>query len=153
MQIPPSSHSQWLRNCWYVIAWNHEIPPAQSAELFTRTVLSEPIVVYRLADGNLVALEDRCPHRFAPLSKGRREGDDLRCGYHGLKFNPQGACVQAPGLPLVPAKACVKTYPARLHNNWVFVWMGDPVLADDSLLPNNFSCDNPDWQQDRKSVV
>jgi phenylpropionate dioxygenase-like ring-hydroxylating dioxygenase large terminal subunit len=136
----------WLRNCWYVIAWGHEIPPAESGELFTRTVLNEPVLVYRTAAGHIVALEDRCCHRHAPLSKGRREGDCVRCGYHGLKFDQAGACVEAPGIPIVPAKARVRTYPVVLKNNWVFVWMGDPAQADPALLPDNFSCESPHWK-------
>ena len=149
-----------------MIAWDHEVPPADSPELFHRTVLGEPVLVYRLADGpadglaiapangavnrpakgQLVALEDRCCHRAAPLSKGRREGDCVRCGYHGLKFNPEGACIEAPGIPIVPEKARVKTYPVAVKNKWVFVWMGDPALADEALLPDNFSNDHPHWQ-------
>lgn len=135
----------WLRNCWYVIAWDHEVPAAADEAIFTRTVLNEPIVVYRKQDGGLVAMEDRCCHRHAPLSKGRREGDCIRCGYHGLKFDPHGACVEAPGIPIIPAKARVKTYPVALKNKWVFVWMGDEAKADAALLPDNFSCDDPDW--------
>ena len=161
----PGGHAAWLRDCWYVIAWTHEIPPADSPELFHRTVLGEPILVYRLAEaagrfgssdgavnaanaqgGQLVALEDRCCHRLAPLHKGQREGDCVRCGYHGLKFNPQGVCVEAPGILIVPEKARVKTYPVAVKNNWVFVWMGDPALADEALLPDNFSNAHPDWQ-------
>ena len=80
----------WLRNCWYVIAWDHEIPAAGSPDLFGRTVLGEPILVFRCEDGALAALEDRTCHRSAPLSKGRREGDCVRCGYHGLMFDPVG---------------------------------------------------------------
>lgn len=139
------SHSPWLRNCWYVIAWDHEIPAADSPSLFTRTVLGDPILVMRTADGGFTALEDRCCHRLAPLSMGRREGDCVRCGYHGLKFNAQGACVEAPGIARVPARACVRTYPLALRHKWLFVWMGDPARADTALLPDNFSCDHPDW--------
>ena len=136
----------WLRNCWYVIAWDHEIPPAGSPELFTRTVLNEPILVLRRENGDFAAMEDRCCHRLAPLSKGRREGDCVRCGYHGLKFDTTGMCVDAPGIPLIPQKARVRTYPVVDRNRWVFVWMGDPARADPTLLPDNFSCDHPDWQ-------
>ena len=156
LQSTPRPHSVWLQDCWYVIAWDHEIPTAGSATLFTRTVLGVPVVVYRLAEaaqdgqkghkkGQLVVLQDRCPHRQAPLSKGRLEGNNLRCGYHGLLFNPQGACVEAPGIPIVPEKACVKTYPVAVQNNWVYVWLGDPALADPKLLPDAFSNDHPDW--------
>lgn len=136
----------WLRNCWYVMAWGHEIPAADAPQLFTRTVLGEPVLVYRLADGGLVALEDRCCHRHAPLSVGRREGDNVRCGYHGMKFEPSGRCIEIPGLDTVPPKACVRRYPVAQKNNWVFVWMGDPALADTALLPDNFSCESPDWK-------
>lgn len=136
----------WLRNCWYVIAWDHEIPAAGSPELFTRTVLGEPVLVLRKESGELAAMEDRCCHRLAPLSKGRREGDCVRCGYHGLKFDAQGVCVDAPGIPLIPEKARVRTYPLVKRNRWVFVWMGDPARADPALLPDNFSCDHPEWK-------
>ncbi|WP_291014164.1 aromatic ring-hydroxylating dioxygenase subunit alpha [Hydrogenophaga sp.] len=136
----------WLRNCWYVIAWDHEISSADSPDLFTRTVLDEPVLVYRTQAGEMVALEDRCCHRHAPLSVGRREGDAVRCGYHGLKFDAQGRCIEAPGLAVVPPKACVKRYPVAVKNRWVFVWMGEPEQADTALLPDNFSCDSPDWR-------
>ncbi len=136
----------WLRNCWYVIAWDHEIPAADVPEMFSRTVLGEPVLVYRTSAGALVALQDRCCHRLAPLSKGRREGDCVRCGYHGLKFDAQGQCVEAPGIPIVPEKARVRAYPVVQKNKWVFVWMGDPALADTALLPDNFSCEHPDWR-------
>lgn len=133
----------WVRNCWYVIAWDHEI---SDDALFTRTVLDEPILVYRTEGGELVAMQDRCCHRHAPLSRGRREGDCVRCGYHGLKFAADGVCVEAPGLASIPVKARVRTYPVVSHNKWIFVWMGDPSLADRALLPDNFSCDHPDWR-------
>ncbi len=140
-----NSHSTWIQDSWYVIAWDHEIPAAESADFFTRTVLNEPIIVYRTA-GGLVAMQDRCCHRHAPLSKGKREGDCVRCGYHGLKFDASGQCVDAPGIPIIPEKARVKTYPIAIKNKWIFVWMGDPAKADTAMLPNNFSCDHPDWQ-------
>ena len=135
----------WLRNCWYVIAWDHEIPAAEDSKLFTRKVLNEPILVYRTSDGEVVAIADKCCHRHAPLSTGRREGDSVRCGYHGLLFNAQGKCTHVPGMAAPPERACVKKYPIQVKNKWVFVWMGDPEKADEAMLPNNFSCDHPDW--------
>ena len=133
----------FIRNCWYVVAWDHEV---RADALFTRTVLGEPILLLRQADGAIAALEDRCCHRAAPLSKGRKEGDCVRCGYHGLKFDALGRCVDVPGLAEVPPKARVKTYPLAVKNKWVFVWMGDATRADTALLPDNFSCDHAEWQ-------
>lgn len=132
----------FVRDCWYVIAWDHEIP---QDGLFARTVLGEPMLVYR-ARGGFVAMEDRCCHRLAPLSKGRKEGDCVRCGYHGLKFDPDGRCVEIPGSERIPAAARVRTYPVVEKNRWIFVWPGDPDRADPALLPDNFSCDHPDWK-------
>ena len=132
----------YVRNCWYVIAWDHEVP---ADGLFTRTVLDEPILLFRTAAGEIVGLRDRCCHRLAPLSKGRKEGDCVRCGYHGLLFDATGRCIEIPGSDSVPAKARVQRYPVTVKNKWVFVWMGDPAQADLALLPDNFSCDDPEW--------
>jgi len=141
MESPSSS--RFVRNCWYVIAWDHEVP---ESGLFTRTVLDEAILLYRTASGGeIVALRDRCCHRLAPLSKGRHEGDCVRCGYHGLLFDRSGRCIEIPGSDTVPPKARVQSYPVAMKNKWVFVWMGDPARADLSLLPDNFSCDDPEW--------
>ena len=76
---------------------------------------------------------------------GRREGDCIRCGYHGLKFDAGGACIEVPGMDKVPSGARVRTYPVTEHNKWVFVWMGDPARADPAMLPDNSFCDEPDW--------
>ena len=132
----------WLRNCWYMIGWEHEIP---DDGFLARTVLGEPLIAWRTAAGAYAVLEDRCCHRFAPLSKGRREGDCVRCGYHGLKFDPSGACVEVPGLDQAPVSAQVKAYPVAVKNRWVFVWMGEPGRADTTMLPDNFSCGDPHW--------
>lgn len=84
----------FLRNCWYVAAWDHEIGPEQ---LFQRTILGQSLLLFRTSAGNVVALDNKCCHRHAPLSLGRREGDCVRCMYHGLKFGPDGKCVEIPG--------------------------------------------------------
>ena len=92
----------WLRNCWYVIAWDHEIPAADDGKLFTRKVLNEPILVYRTTAGEFVALEDRCCHRHAPLSVGRREGDAVREFDRRNFIGPDIAVVRR--VPLLPGR-------------------------------------------------
>ena len=83
----------FLRNYWYVAAWDHEV---QRQSLFSRVILNEPVVFYRTSDGVPVALEDRCCHRHMPLSDGRLEGNNIQCCYHGLVYDPTGACVEVP---------------------------------------------------------
>ncbi|MFH7041644.1 Rieske 2Fe-2S domain-containing protein [Paucibacter sp. JuS9] len=129
-------------NCWYVVAWSHEVP---AVGMFTRTVLDQPLLIYRTAAGAIVALEDRCCHRHAPLSLGRQEGDAVRCGYHGLLFGPDGRCIEVPGMQQPPSRACVRSFPVVEKNRWVFVWMGDAAAADPALLPDNGACDDSGW--------
>src|SRR2546426_8057784 len=63
------------------------------------TLLGTPVVLWRDAAGTPRALVDRCPHRNAPLSLGRLQGDgSLECGYHGWRFSGDGHCVAVPGL-------------------------------------------------------
>jgi phenylpropionate dioxygenase-like ring-hydroxylating dioxygenase large terminal subunit len=133
----------WVRNAWYVAGWRHEL----GAEgLLARTVIEEPLVLYRRSDGSVVALEDRCCHRLAPLSMGRREADDLRCMYHGLKFASDGRCIEIPGQPVIPPGARVRCYPAVERDSWIWVWMGDAAAADPALIPNSVALDDPAWR-------
>ena len=56
----------YLENTWYLIAWSAEI---DSAALLGRTLLDQPIVMFRTSDGAVAAIRDMCPHRFAPLDR------------------------------------------------------------------------------------
>ncbi len=131
----------FLRNCWYVAAYDREI----GREPFGRTLLNEPVVLYRQEDGTPVALEDRCCHRGLPLSLGRVEGNRVRCGYHGLVFDETGACVEVPGQSAIPPGANVKAYPVVERYRWIWIWMGDPALADAALIPDWWWADDPEW--------
>jgi phenylpropionate dioxygenase-like ring-hydroxylating dioxygenase large terminal subunit len=91
----------WVRNAWYVAGWSHEL---EAGRILARVIIDQPLAIYRKTDGQVVVLEDRCCHRFAPLSMGRLEQDDLRCMYHGLKFAPDGRCVEIPGQKLIPRR-------------------------------------------------
>jgi phenylpropionate dioxygenase-like ring-hydroxylating dioxygenase large terminal subunit len=97
----------FLRNSWYVAARSAEV----ARKPLARILLNEPVALYRKEDGTPVALEDRCCHRQLPLSMGRLEGDELRCGYHGLKFDASGTCVEIPGQTAIPPQARVRAYP------------------------------------------
>lgn len=140
MAEPVMAH-MFVRNCWYVAAWSHEV----SAALFSRTLLGEPVCMYRSDSGRVFALADRCAHRGAPLSKGRLEGDAVRCMYHGLKFDRDGQCVEVPGQERVPPKLCVRSYPVVERDNWVWIWMGNPALADPAQIADTWPLARPDW--------
>ena len=84
----------FIRNCWYVAAWDTEIP---AKGLFHRTLLNEPVLLYRDTQGRVVALENRCCHRSAPLHIGRQEGGCVRWLYKGLKVTRRIRWVELAG--------------------------------------------------------
>jgi len=132
----------FLKNTWYVAAWSKDIGRTLTAETF----LGENVVLYRREDGAPVALEDACPHRKLPLSNGNLKGDHVECGYHGLTFDCAGTCVAAPTQSQnIPRRAVVKSYPVVDRYRFLWIWMGDPELADpDKIFPiENF--DDPTW--------
>ncbi|MDH4557084.1 aromatic ring-hydroxylating dioxygenase subunit alpha [Pseudomonas sp. BN417] len=135
----------FLRNAWYVAAWDTEVKQALHATI----LLGEPIVLYRKADGGVVALEDACPHRKLPLSMGRLQGDLVECGYHGLTFDCSGSCVKASCVARVPQAAKVRSYPVEERYGLVWLWMGDPLLADPAKIVDIPEWDHPDWGVNR----
>ena len=139
----------FLRNSWYVAAWDREVTRTPLA----RTLLDEPVVLYRKEDGTAVALEDRCCHRQLPLSMGRLEGDELRCGYHGLKFDTSGKCVEIPGQGSIPPQARVRAYPLLEKHGWVWIWMGDADKADPARIPHWWWTESPEWAFSRPDRV
>lgn len=132
----------YAKNAWYVAACECDLEPQVPLQVM---LLNEPVVVYRAESGAIYALEDRCVHRLAPLSKGRCEGENIRCMYHGLLFNSDGQCLEIPGQDLVPEKAKVRKYPSVVRHSWVWIWMGDPALADDNLIPPAIGLDVAGW--------
>jgi phenylpropionate dioxygenase-like ring-hydroxylating dioxygenase large terminal subunit len=135
--------SAFLKNTWYVAAWSHEIG---ADALLARTIIRTPLLLWRDQTGRLIAFEDRCCHRAAPLSKGRREGNSIRCMYHGLLFDSTGRCVEIPSQDFIPPAARVRAFPAVERFKWVWVWMGDPSKADESLIPDTHYVDDPGWR-------
>ena len=126
----------YLKNAWYVAAWARELGDA----LLTRTICELPILFYRKANGDPVAIGNLCPHRFAPLDMGKKLGDTVQCGYHGMVFGETGACVLNPhhGGVISPAMK-VAAYPVVEKFGMIWVWPGDADAADESLIPD-FGC-------------
>ncbi len=136
----------WLKNAWYVAGFQHEL---DGGKVVARTFLDTPVVMMRHSDGRIAALEDRCPHRLMPLSAGKRVGDELECGYHGMRFGVTGVCTLAPGQAHIPAQACVRGYPLVQRHGLLWIWMGRPELADAGLVPDIRWNEHPAWTPSR----
>lgn len=120
-------------NAWYVAAWDHEVT---ARGILARRVCDRPLALYRTADGRVAALADACWHRLAPLSKGKLVGDEeIQCPYHGLRYNAAGRCTHMPAQKTINPSATVPSYPAVERYRYVWVWLGDPDLADPDTIP------------------
>lgn len=130
----------FLRNAWYAAGWGHDLGETPLA----RTLLGEPLVLFRTADGKAHALRDACPHRFAPLSLGKVLPDRIVCPYHGLEFDGAGHCVRNPhGKGAISAALAVRAYPLTERYGMMWVWMGEPGAADVAKLPEIPRLDDP----------
>jgi phenylpropionate dioxygenase-like ring-hydroxylating dioxygenase large terminal subunit len=127
----------FLRNCWYAAGFSDDFGHALTA----RTFLGEAVVIYRTEKGAPIALEDRCAHRRLPLSMGRLDGDRVECAYHGLVYDHSGACIKIPGQASVPQGARVRAYPVLDRHTYLWIWMGNPKLADPALIPDYSAID------------
>lgn len=130
-------------NCWWVAAFSDEVSRIPLA----RWLLDTPVVLYRTEAGVAVALEDRCPHRQAPLSAGTLRGDAIECGYHGFQFDQTGRCARVPSMTK-PAPLRVQCYPIREIGPLVWIYLGDPACLDAVLPPPVL-----DWMTDDAFVM
>jgi phenylpropionate dioxygenase-like ring-hydroxylating dioxygenase large terminal subunit len=120
----------FLEQQWYAAAWSEDV----GRSLLARRILGQRVVLYRTAAGAAVALEDRCPHRSAPLSMGRLVDDGLECGYHGIVYDAGGRCVRVPGQERIPPGATVRSYPVAEKHGLVWIWTGEAAAADPAQI-------------------
>ena len=132
----------FLKNQWYVAGAAAELGLAPLG----RTICNQPIVLFRRKDGSVAALEDRCPHRKYALSKGVVIGDEIQCGYHGLQFDGGGACTRIPSQTTIPRGFGIRAYPVIEKYALIYVWMGDPALADPAAVHDWHWNDAPGWK-------
>lgn len=121
----------FIYNEWYVAALSREV----GRELLVRTILGKSLVLYRKLDGAAVAMSNRCAHRSFPLGKSTLDGDDIVCGYHGMRYSPSGEVIEVPS-----QAACggisVRAYPLLETGPVIWIWMGEPELADPAKIPD-----------------
>jgi phenylpropionate dioxygenase-like ring-hydroxylating dioxygenase large terminal subunit len=111
------------------------------------TLEGKPMVLYRSAAAAVAALEDRCAHRNAPLSKGVVCGAGLRCRYHGWLWGADGSLLEVPSLAGGQAQdpsVRVKHYHACEQDGFIWVSLSETAPAS---LPLRFPhLDEPGWR-------
>lgn len=133
----------FIHDAWYVIAEAREVARTPLA----RTALGTSILLYRTEAGAVVALQNRCCHRSFPLVHGRLDGDCIVCGYHGLRYDATGRCVEIPMQTSVPSSVRVRAYRTEERGPFVWIWMGDAAKADPATLPHQEWISSADWDQ------
>ncbi|NUU26214.1 MAG: aromatic ring-hydroxylating dioxygenase subunit alpha [Streptomycetaceae bacterium] len=141
--MPPTAQpaTAFARNQWYVAAYGREV----TREPLARTILGEPIVLFRTEAGEAVALADRCVHRRFPLSASRVVGDTIVCGYHGFTYDTTGTCVAVPGQTRVPRTARVRGYSVVEQDSFIWVWIGDREPHETDAVPRAPWLADPAW--------
>lgn len=140
---PFLSSQNFPLNQWYVAGLAREV----TGKLLPRRILDTPVVMYRTEAGDVTAMLDMCPHRRIPLSEGMLQNDVVECRYHGFRFGSDGTCVGIPAQKEVPPGYKVRTFPIEQRWEWLWIWMGDPALADPSKIPDNeaMRLDRENW--------
>jgi vanillate O-demethylase monooxygenase subunit len=122
----------FLKNVWYMVGWSEELGEA----MLSRRIADRPTLFYRKLDGTVAAVLDRCPHRFAPLSLGERDGDNVICPYHGLTFEPSGQCVRNPFFDRIPGAAHIDAWACVEQDGIIWLWGGAADQADPAAIPD-----------------
>jgi phthalate 4,5-dioxygenase len=139
---------QLLRRYWQPLALVDEFDASQDAQMALRPVkpirlLGQDFVLFKDEQGKFGLLDRDCPHRGADLSYGRREGEGLRCPFHGWMFNVNGKCLETPGEP-VGSKLCdritQRAYPVQEKNGLLFAYLGDLVPGQMPPAFADFDC-------------
>jgi phenylpropionate dioxygenase-like ring-hydroxylating dioxygenase large terminal subunit len=135
-------------DAWYAAAWDHEVGRTPHPVRVT----DQPVVLYRRRNGSPVALADACWHRLVPLSAGRLDGDDITCGYHGIRYDGDGRATFMPAQETINPSACVRSYPVLERHRFLWIWPGDPAKADPGLVPDLHWNQDPAWAGDGKVI-
>ncbi|MBB2180552.1 aromatic ring-hydroxylating oxygenase subunit alpha [Gluconacetobacter tumulicola] len=131
---------------WYPVAWSHELKAGKT--IGTRYA-GQPVALVRPTEGEVFALEDRCAHRQVPLSKGTVKGQAVQCCYHGWAYGRSGRCIDVPYLGKGKLPNGVRTYPCREQGGLIFIFPGDPALADSVPMPTLAHVGDPDFRTRR----
>ncbi|KAG6497858.1 pheophorbide a oxygenase, chloroplastic-like [Zingiber officinale] len=143
------------RDHWYPVSLIEDLDPRVPTPF---QLLNRDLVIWKDPNsGSWVALDDRCPHRLAPLSEGRiDESGCLQCSYHGWSFDGSGACSRIPqaasegpeARAVRSPRACAIKFPTLVSQGLLFVWPDEKgwekaTATQPPMLPAEF--DDPNF--------
>lgn len=142
---PGTPMGRYMRCFWHPVAAVAEL---QSQPVRPVKLLGEHLALFRSEDGSIGLVAARCAHRGASLACGMLDGDDIRCAYHGWKYDKQGQCVDTPAEPetsTLKQRIKIASYPVQEMGGLVWAYLG-PQPAP--LLPRYEHMVRDGWEQD-----
>ena len=132
-----------LAKHWYPIAYSDE----GADKPLARTLLDQPLILYRTTGQKVVVARDLCIHRGVPLHLGWQEGDELVCAYHGFRYGADGRCTKVPAQPdlPVPKKLCLETYAAVERGGLIWTCLA-PDPAQPAAIPEWPELEDPAYR-------
>jgi phenylpropionate dioxygenase-like ring-hydroxylating dioxygenase large terminal subunit len=129
---------------WYVAAKSVQV---KANAPFGTTLLGRKIVLWRDTAGKAHALEDYCPHRGAPLSRGEVHEGNIACRYHGITLDGTGKILRVPAMPecILEGRHAAQAYTVTESSDAVFVYIPsvEQPVAPALVLPPEFV--DPAW--------
>jgi len=131
-----TSMGKLLRKFWQPVGLAHRLPAGEAKAV---RVMGEDLTLYRGDSGKAFLVGGYCPHRLTLLANGWVQGDEIRCMYHGWKFNGTGQCTERPAEPdRKQPNIRVVSYPVHEYAGLIFAYLGEG--------------DAPEFDLPRKSV-
>ncbi|EKQ6416532.1 TPA: nitrite reductase small subunit NirD [Pseudomonas aeruginosa] len=81
------------------------------------------IAIFRAADDQVFALDDRCPHKGGPLSQGLIYGKRVACPLHNWQIELES------GEAVAPDQGCAHRQPVRVENGRVLLGLDSVALC------------------------
>ncbi|WP_100065782.1 aromatic ring-hydroxylating oxygenase subunit alpha [Miniphocaeibacter massiliensis] len=124
-----------ILNQWYAIASSKEV---KNDKVLGLKRLNLELVLYR-ENGKVKVLEDKCCHRGAALSKGKKVNNCIQCPFHGIEFAGDGSSKYIPAEGKAFQKSLnrfkVKSYQVVEQDGIIFIWYGD---EEPTIQPPHF---------------
>ena len=120
---PGTPGGTFMRQFWIALDNSANVAPGRARPI---RIMSENYTLYRGHSGKAQVVAQRCPHRGAMMHLGWVEDDDIRCVYHGWKFDCSGQCIEQPAEGEGFArKVRLPVYPTREHLGLIFAYFGE----------------------------
>lgn len=129
---------------WYPVAKSVQVQPGSARAV---KALGQRLVVWRDEQGKLSCLEDFCPHRGAPLSRGEVKEGLLACRYHSVAIDREGTIARVPAMPdcSLEGRKAVRSYAVTEAADAIFIYI--PSVEKPEAPPLNLPAEltDPGW--------